>query len=261
MSTITNDIGRGLSRWKTWLYLAYIEVKRRYALSYIGPNWTLISNALFVFLVSLLYAGILKEKLFSYAAYLSFGFIAWLLISECANEGSTVFIRGRKYLNSGGNSLTGICLNFIFVKLFIFAHSLPLLAVTWYLGGGSVIGLGLSALGLILIVLNILFYCLWVGAVTARFRDVAIAVQTFMRMMFFLSPILWSAKDAPGQVRQLFCIYNPFHYLLSIFRDTALYGEAVPWAWTVSIILTVINISIAAFVFTRTRKQIVYWVQ
>jgi ABC-2 type transport system permease protein/lipopolysaccharide transport system permease protein len=261
MNPALKDIVKGLSKWKTWLYLAYLEIKRRYSQSVIGPNWTVISNTLFVVLVSILYAGILNEKALQYGAYLCFGFVLWTMLSESATEGSTVYIRGRKFLNSGGNSFAGVCLSFIFTKVLLLLHNIPLLAITWILAGGDPFGVLLSIVGLLILVVNIFLYTFWVGAVAARFRDLTIAIQTVMRMMFFLTPIIWSAESAPGSIRQFFCTYNPFHYMLSIFRDTALYGSAVPWAWTVVGVLTLLNFICAITVFTRVRKQIIYWVQ
>jgi teichoic acid transport system permease protein len=55
-------------------------------------------------------------------------------------------------------------------------------------------------------------------------RDIQMIIQSLLRVMFFLSPILWLPDRLPEFI-QKFMMFNPFYYLANGYRASLLYGE------------------------------------
>jgi|GEM_PF-5319151 len=260
-SLILSDFKGGFSRWKTWFYLAFLNVKRRYANSVIGPNWTLITNSIFVVCVALLFSGLNSDTVISFGSFLAFGYITWTLLTDFVMTGNSLFLQERRYLNNGGVTLTGIALKFTFTQLLLFAHNIPILVVAFILAKGSLFGLCFALLGYLVLIFNGFFYLLWVGGICARFRDITIAIATVMKLAFFLTPIFWYPDPGGSSIRTLFAKYNPFHYFLTVIRESALEGIVSLNAWLVVLGITFLNVTLSLILFPTVKKQIVYWIQ
>lgn len=74
-------------------------------------------------------------------------------------------------------------------------------------------------------------------------RDIQMVVQSLLRVMFFLSPILWLPNRLPEVVQQ-FMMLNPFFYLANGYRASLLYNE---WYVIDQWEMTVYNLSLIFF--------------
>jgi teichoic acid transport system permease protein len=55
-------------------------------------------------------------------------------------------------------------------------------------------------------------------------RDIQMIVQSTLRIMFFLSPILWQTERLPDVIEP-FMKLNPFYYLANGYRASMLYND------------------------------------
>ncbi len=55
-------------------------------------------------------------------------------------------------------------------------------------------------------------------------RDVQNLLQAFMRIIFFLLPIVWNVESLPDSLATLLKL-NPFYYIIEGFRHTLVGGE------------------------------------
>lgn len=86
-------------------------------------------------------------------------------------------------------------------------------------------------------------------------RDVQMVIQSILRIMFFVSPILWLPNRLPEWIQE-FLKYNPFHYLANGYRASLLYGnwyaitnwKLTLYNWAIIFVLLLIG-SIAHFKF------------
>jgi ABC-type polysaccharide/polyol phosphate export permease len=128
----------------------------------------------------------------------------------------------------------------------------------------GVISLKLSLLlvlpGVALIIVNGVALGLWLGPTVARFRDVGPFVASILQVMVFFTPIFWRVDTIHPDSRTLLLAWNPFSYFLGIFRDPLLGGGLHVATYAGAGIVTVVNLFLAAAVFSRTRSRLPYWV-
>ena len=207
MSSVILDLKKGFKNYNQWFYLSYLSIKRRYAMSIIGPNWTLIANTFFILSVSFLFSG-LNQKVFSdYFVFLCFGYLIWTYIIEFVNSGNMIFLNQKIDISNGAPNLTGLVLKFTFMQMLLFAHNLPLIIITLFFVELSLWGCVLAFFAFVIITINMFLFLIWAGTLCARFRDVSLLIATIMRIMFFLTPIIWHPDTAVGTLRNYFVIY------------------------------------------------------
>lgn len=74
-------------------------------------------------------------------------------------------------------------------------------------------------------------------------RDIQMVIQSLLRVMFFLSPILWLPDRLP-EVIQRFMMFNPFYFLANGYRASLLYEE---WYFIVEWEMTLYNLGLILF--------------
>lgn len=101
---------------------------------------------------------------------------------------------------------------------------------------------------------------LWLGPLTARYRDVGPLVDAVIRLLFFLTPIFWTADELSATQRVALSAWNPFAYLLDAFREPLIGGTLHPVAYLVTFLWAVVNMAIGVVVFSLARSRLAYWV-
>ena len=76
-------------------------------------------------------------------------------------------------------------------------------------------------------------------------RDVAMLVQASMRVLFFVSPILWLPDLLPAAVQKIIML-NPFYYIANGYRASILYNE---WYIVTEWQLTLYNLGLILVLF------------
>jgi len=103
---------------------------------------------------------------------------------------------------------------------------------------------------------------IWLTAILAplcaRFRDFHHAIQTGMRLMFFLTPILWMPQIAPTLAR--IAAFNPLTSFIEIVRAPLLYNQVPSGSWKVVIGINLAGMVLALLTYAKTRKHVAYWV-
>src|SRR6516225_7873146 len=153
--TAAQDLGIGLMKSDLWGRLGWLEVKRRYHRTLLGPFWTSISLAMYVVAVGLVGSGLWHQEIREYLPFLISGMVAWLLVSTIISESCTLFVSGHGLLRP---SLIG-----------------PTML--------------LAAPGLMLIVANGLWISLLCGMFCLRYRDVTQLVTSIIQISMLITPI------------------------------------------------------------------------
>src|SRR5581483_9791539 len=87
----------------------------------------------------------------------------------------------------------------------------------------------LVALTIPLVVLNILWMCVILAILGARYPDLEEFVQSILRLLFFVTPILWVPHGHfRGAVVDALLYFNPFYYFVEAIRVPLLY-DRVPY--------------------------------
>ena len=74
----------------------------------------------------------------------------------------------------------------------------------------------LAVPGLVLLCMNGVWTGLLLGLVSARFRDVPPIVESVVRILFFVTPVIWMPEFLPERIALL--TWNPFFHFLEVVR-------------------------------------------
>ena len=253
------DVADGVALWRLWGRLGWNDILQRYRRSLLGPLWLTASMGIMVLALGVVYARILKLALDDFMPFLCVGLLIWSIISSVLTEAGTLFIGAESYIKQIRLPYSVYVCRFMWSKTIIFAHNFVIyLGIVIYFKlqpGGAVL---CAMPGFILILLNGALTSLYVGMVSARFRDVPQLIASIVQIIFFMTPIMWKPELLGS--RSVLMTFNPFYHLVEIVRAPLL-GQ-VPSAenYIALGLISMANFLLAAVLFVRFRARISYWV-
>jgi ABC-2 type transport system permease protein/lipopolysaccharide transport system permease protein len=253
------DLAEGASRYPLWSTLALLDIRQRYRRSAIGPFWITISMGAMIAGLGFLYAGLFQQRTDSYLPYLAAGLVVWGLISALVVDSCATFIGSEGSIKQIKAPLSVYVYRVVWRNLIVFAHYVwiyVILVLAYSVPVGMVTFFALP--GMLILVLNGVWVAMLLGLLCARFRDVPQLVANLVQVVFFVTPIMWSAEQLSD--RAVFADINPFYHLIAIVRAPLLGQAPTATNWLVSLGVTVAGSVIAFALFARYRWRIAYWV-
>lgn len=262
------DFRHGFSQRELWLSLGWQDIKQRYRRSVLGPFWITISTAVQAAAIGLLYATLFAQPLREYLPYVTVGIIVWNVIEASILEGSDVFIANEGLIKQLPSALSVHVYRLVWRQFLFFAHNAAIYLVllvafsVWRDLGWSVL---LAIPAIVLLFLNAAWVTIVFGIFSTRYRDIAPILGSLTRMLFVLTPVMWSAKvlhEQGGSVSdraRLVELVPTYHYL-EIVRAPLL-GDPIHWrSWIVVISFTVVGWLVAVLAMKKYRSRVPYWV-
>ena len=262
------DLSDGLRARELWALLGWQDIKQRYRRSVLGPLWITIATGITAVAMGLLYSQLFDEDITTFLPYVTLGFIFWGFIEGAILDGSEVFAKNEGLIKQIPSPLSVHVYRLAWRQLIIFAHNiviyLVLLAIFWkhiHLSWTVV----LIVPAMILFVINSVWVAMVFGILTTRFRDIGQLLGTAVRLVFFMTPIIWSASSlhkvtGEGSSRARIVEINPMYHYLEITRGPLL-GESVAfYHWAIVIGCTVAGCLLALFIMRNYRARVPYWV-
>jgi len=253
------DLIDGLRLYEVWTRFAMHDIKQRFRRSVIGPLWITVSMGIMVVAIGLVFSTILQQEISGTLPYIAVGLIVWGFISTCANEGATVFITNAEYIRNVPIPLSvhiyrmlaqnviilGLNLTIYVVMLVIFPHPMNfnyLLAVP----------------GFVLLLVNVGWSSVMLAILSARYRDIPQIVASLLQVVFFITPVFWSASTLP--TRPAFIGWNPLYHLLEIVRAPLLGHLPSLRSWVIAACCAVLGSVITMMLYKRAYPRVAYWV-
>ena len=116
------DLIDGVRRIKLWARLGWMEVKRRYRRTVIGPFWSVVSLAVFVVTIGAVGAGLWKQDPHVYLPYLTAGMLAWTMISTSLLEACGVLIANTALFRSSRCDFSVLAYALVWRNLLVFLN-------------------------------------------------------------------------------------------------------------------------------------------
>jgi ABC-2 type transport system permease protein/lipopolysaccharide transport system permease protein len=254
-----HDLSAGFRRHELWRLVAWNEIRQHYHRSIIGPFWLTLSMAIMIAGLGVVYAKLWQTPVQAYLPHLAIGLVFWSLISAILLDGCQIFISKAGLIRQLHAPLSLYAYQMLFRNLIIFAHHLLIIVVVLPLCGVSPGWQAMLALpGLLLLAINGLWASLALGMLCARYRDVPQIMLSLVQILFFLTPVIWTAERLTdyGLVLQL----NPLHHLLELVRAPLLGRSPALESWIVASGLALAGSLLTALSFGRHRGRIAYWV-
>jgi ABC-2 type transport system permease protein/lipopolysaccharide transport system permease protein len=99
---------------------------------------------------------------------------------------------------------------------------------------------------------------LFLGLLSARFRDVPLIIGSIVQVLFFLTPVIWRPEMLPD--RALFLQLNPFYHMVEILRAPLLGSAPSMESWIANVLIAFVGWTICLFFYSAYRWRIAYWV-
>lgn len=253
------DFAAAVGLWPLWTRLGWNDILYRYRRSTLGPFWSTANIAITVIALGLIYSQIFHLPVRQLMPYICAGLIVWSFISSIMLDAGNLFSGSESYIKQVRLPYFLYVCRFVFGKVALFAHDLPIyivLLLYFQIWPGAVVLYAIP--GFVLLVINAAFASLTIGMASARFRDIPRILASFVQVLFLITPIIWT-PDLLGP--QLYLAQaNPFFHLIEIVRAPLL-GE-LPSTQTllVTLAITAINGLVTSYFFLRFRARISYWI-
>jgi ABC-type polysaccharide/polyol phosphate export permease len=256
---VWRDILQGFKQWDVWLILGWQDIRLRYRRSTLGPFWITLSMGVTIFGMAFLYGYLFKMDTRAYFPYLASGMIAWSFLSILITDGTQIFLESASYLKQVKLPFTVFVLRVIVRNAIVFGHNLVIMIpVMLYFHVAPTWDLLFLIPGFLLIFLTAFFYMFILAILGARFRDVSQIITSVVQVIFFITPIIWSASLLNGN-HEYIVTFNPFVYFLELLRAPLL--GSLPPLNALIVCSSVILVGVLLFfaLMVRVRKRIIYW--
>ena len=255
---IGGDLYRGLGAWRLWTMLGWNDIRLRYRRSVLGPFWLTLSMAIFIVTLGLIYSRIFHTELRIYLPYVAVGFISWGFISTTINESCSAFLEGESVIRQVKLPFSAFIMRVTWRNFIVLLHTIILIVPLWLIFQGIPWGTMLLVLpGMALVYVNMIWIGLVIAILSTRYRDVPQIVQTGVQIMVFATPIMWQINTLGDNT--LVADVNPAYHLVELVRAPLLGLVPAALSWEVGIGLALVGPVLAALLFQRSARRIVYW--
>jgi ABC-2 type transport system permease protein/lipopolysaccharide transport system permease protein len=253
------DFTAAIGLWPLWTRLGWNDILYRYRRSTLGPFWSTVNVAVTVIALGLVYAQIFNLPVRQLMPYVCTGLIVWGFVSSIMLDAGSLFTGSESYIKQVRLPYSLYVCRFVFSKVMLFAHDLPIYIVlllyfqTWPAAAALY-----AVPGFVLLVVNGAFASLTIGMAAARFRDIPRIIASLTQVLFLITPIIWTPELLGS--RSYLALGNPFFHLIEIVRAPLLGALPSAQTWMVVLAITAINALVTAFLFLRFRARIAYWI-
>lgn len=242
------------------LYLAVSDIRQRYRRSSLGPFWITISTGVMITSIGLIFGGLFKSPMAEFLPFLTVGLIVWGLISTSIIESTSVFVGAESIIKQLPIPLFSHVLRMMFRNIYIFSHNSIIYPIVCLIFQKSInLNILLVVPGFIILILNLLWLNLFLGIVCSRFRDLTQIVNSFLQVVFYITPIIWMPSLLQAKNRVFVLDWNPFYHLLEIVRAPLLGNPPTIFNWLFSVALLFAGWTLSIAFFNKYRNRIAYW--
>jgi ABC-type polysaccharide/polyol phosphate export permease len=256
------DLIGGLRKYDLWGRLGWLEIKRRYRRTTIGPFWTCLSLLIFVFVIGSVGSGLLSKQTAEYLPFLVAGMIVWVTLQNTLIESANVFVAGTGIIRQMNFEYSILVYALVWRNFIVFAHNLLVYLLIFLVFAPEKLGFAnlLAIPGLIVLAVNCVWLSLLLGMASLRFRDLQQLVMSVVQVSMFVTPLFWPPEGLEGLRRIFFVGLNPLYHLLTIVRDPLLGGRLPPVNSIIAVtLITVVGWALTFALFAKFRKRIAYW--
>ena len=256
-----DDLLRGIQKRELWGRLGWLDVRRRYRRTTIGPFWNSITLAVYVLTVGTVGAAIWHQDIYDYLPFLVSGMIVWTLVSSIITESCNVFIAGQSLFRNIRFDYSVLAYALVWRNFLVLLHNFAVYFLVVLVLKPSLLSFtALLALpGLALVLLNGVWISMLLGIVCLRFRDVPPVISSALQIAMLITPLFWPADTLTGIKRFVFVELNPLYHVVDIVRGPLIGHVPETVSYAVVIVMAIGGWWLTYAVFKRFRKRIAYW--
>ena len=247
------------------------RLRIKYNRSLLGWAWSLINPISILLIYTLVFGTILQGRrqivpnpdgLDSFGHYLFSAMVVWFIFNQVSTSALSAFtqslgLRKRLYFPPATPILAAVGAGLV-------SNAVEVLVL---LGAFIVVGsIAPSFAGLLLVLpLTVLFGLgigLFLAPLNARFRDVGHLYSVVLRLLFFVTPIIYTIDIVPEEygglpMRDLLYL-NPLTWMTESSRDLVFHQQWPPWyAWAVMAGCALVSAVVGWVIFHRLADEVV----
>lgn len=233
--------------------LAFHRTVTRYRTTMLGPLWIVLGFVVFAFGMALLSSSLFGMPYERLLPYVVVGLFGWNLILGVLSEGPRTLFESANLLQQSQTPVVLYPIVATMKQVLIAAHNLPVvIAVVLFLPHSWSANVFWAIPGFAVIVLFAGSACVILAILSAYLPDIAEAVTSALRFVFFFTPIFWMADMRPGL--SAIWTWNPFYYFVEAFRGPIL-GTSDPLQVLPIAGVMAIGSAVVAFILARALSR------
>jgi len=242
--------------------MSRVLLDKRYSGSLLGVGWALVKPTVFIvvywFAVAIGIRGGRSMGDIPYILWLIPGIVPWFFISDAFTTGGTSIRSNSHLVTKIVYPVATIPVSEVLSLFYPHVMMLGIVTAIFLLSGW---GLSVYFVQIVYYVFCCLAFCIvtatLLSALTAVSRDIGHMVKSTIQVLFWLSPILWSADKLHGALG-LVIRANPIAYLVTGYRncfinETWFFAEwqYAMYFWGFMVLLTLFS----SFLYARLQKE------
>ena len=260
LAVLLRDNTAALRNWRVWVHMGVADLTNRFAKSVLGPLWIVLNLAMWVVGVGLVYAKLFDMEMREFLPFLTIGFGVWGFLTATLTEGGHAFVMAEGYIKQFTYPKQIYMLRFLVNYTLVLLVSIAAFFVVAAIYQRRIDFGSLWALvGLVILLIISYAHITIMSYLTARFRDLPHGVGSLMQVLFFLTPVMFTAEKLAEKGLDFIYRYNPLYYLIEIVRYPLMNAKAAPMEVYAAAGIYLVVISIVALIVARALdKRLVY---
>lgn len=244
--------------WRLWTALGMEDLADRYRRTLLGISWVVASFALFVFVKVVVFGQMTSVPLGEFAMFVTIGFGLWSFINTTVLDCCTAYTASSNWLMGTAIPYPVFFLQVIYRNWMVFALTLLVMfaAVVWQKTTWTTTMLA-ALPGLFVYAVTPMWLAAILAPLCARFRDVHHAIQTVMRLLFFVTPIIWIPSQSPALAT--IARYNVVTHFIEIVRQPLIYDSIPYTSWLIVLSVNAAGLLVGFVSYAATRHRIAFW--
>jgi ABC-type polysaccharide/polyol phosphate export permease len=115
------DLVDGLRQWRLWYLIGSSDMRRRYARSRLGQLWIMLSSAIMISTMGLVWSYLWQQPTSEMLPYVAIGMIVWQLLSGIVTEAALILPNSSHYFHNQYIPAATIIFSLIYRQLVTFA--------------------------------------------------------------------------------------------------------------------------------------------
>jgi len=253
------DLRQILTHNHVWRALAAADIRSKYRMSTLGSFWITLATGTLALSIGLIYGQFFGQDIHNYLPYFTVSYITWMFIATVLNDCSNSLIAAGNLIKSSQMPIVFHVLRSVQRNFIVFAHNAVVVVLVWmFIRWPISFEAALVVPAMVLLFVFLTATAIAISVVCVRYRDIPPLIQVLTQFLFFVTPIIWY----PEQLRfgSVILALNPIAYMLMIVRDPVLGRPVTLETWLGAILLTIVSVAVAMFMYRRFRSRIAYWV-
>lgn len=226
------------------------EIRGKYKGSFLGILWSFLNPLLTVAVYAIVFPYIMRVKTDNYLIFLICGVIPWTFFTTAINQGMITIRTNAGIVKKVYFPREILPISVVMSALVNFFISCIIILIFCIVGG-----VGISWHLLLLPVVAIIQFCLTLGlvlglsAINIYIKDTEYIVQFLINMLFYGTPILYTATLFPKSLQWILYL-NPMTHIIDAYRNIFMYHQMIglnSFIYMVGISLIILIIGLLVF--------------